>query len=100
MMILLLTNGSGCGSFFSTGKFIMYGGTKVSFISTAMTGQFISSFTVAFVGGFILAFPYVFWEFWRFVRPALNPKELKKTRGVIFWVSLYVFLASRLDIMF
>src|SRR4029078_3618822 len=80
------------GHFFRLGNSLCMAGTKVSFISTAMTGQFISSFTVAFVGGFILAFPYVFWEFWRFVRPALNPKELKKTRGVIFWVSFLFFL--------
>src|SRR6476660_6267601 len=80
------------GHFFRLGNSLCMAGTKVSFISTAMTGQFISSFTVAFVGGFILAFPYVFWEFWRFVRPALSPAELKKTRGVIFWVSLLFFL--------
>jgi sec-independent protein translocase protein TatC len=80
------------GHFLRLGNSLCMGGTKVSFISTAMTGQFISSFTVAFVGGFIIAFPYVFWEFWRFVRPALNPKELKKTKGVIFWVSLLFFL--------
>jgi sec-independent protein translocase protein TatC len=80
------------GHFFGLGNTLCMAGTKVSFISTAMTGQFISSFTVAFVGGFIVAFPYVFWEFWRFVRPALNPKELKKTRGVIFWVSFLFFL--------
>src|SRR5204862_2668559 len=80
------------GHFFRLGNSLCMAGTKVSFISTAMTGQFISSFTVAFVGGFIIAFPYVFWEFWRFVRPALNPKEVKKTRGVIFWVSLLFFM--------
>jgi len=80
------------GHFFRLGNSLCMSGTKVSFISTAMTGQFISSFTIAFVGGFIVAFPYVFWEFWRFVRPALNPKELKKTRGVIFWVSFLFFL--------
>ena len=74
------------GHFFRLGNSLCMGGTKVSFISTAMTGQFISSFTVAFVGGFIVAFPYVFWEFWRFVRPALNPKELKKT-SVHEWLS-------------
>jgi sec-independent protein translocase protein TatC len=67
-------------------------GMKVSFISTEMTGQFISSFTIAFVGGFIVAFPYIFWEFWRFVRPALSQKELRQTRGVIFWVSFLFFL--------
>src|SRR6476620_3389669 len=80
------------GHFFRLGNSLCMAGTKVSFISTAMTGQFISSFTVAFVGGFILAFPYVFWEFWRFVRPALSDREKKKTRGVIFWVSLLFFL--------
>ena len=80
------------GHFFRLGNTLCTSGTKVTFISTAMTGQFISSFTVAFVGGFIVAFPYVFWEFWRFVRPALNPKELKKTTGLIFWVSLLFFM--------
>lgn len=65
---------------------------KAEFLSTQMTEQFISSFTVAFVGGFIIAFPYIFWEFWRFVKPALSAKELKKTRGIIFWVSFLFFL--------
>lgn len=64
---------------------------KAQFLETRMTGQFIASFTLAFIGGFILAFPYIFWEFWRFVRPALSTKEMKKTRGVIFWVSLLFF---------
>lgn len=80
------------GHFLHLGNSLCMAGTKVSFISTAMTGQFISSFTIAFIGGFVIAFPYVFWEFWRFVRPALNPKELKKTRGVIVWVSFLFFL--------
>lgn len=60
--------------------------------STSVSGQFSMYFTMIFVGGIILAFPYVFWEFWRFVKPALTKKELSKTRGVIFWVSLLFFL--------
>jgi sec-independent protein translocase protein TatC len=74
------------------GNALCFGDVNVKFQETAMTGQFISSFTVAFVGGFIVAFPYVFWEFWKFVKPALTPKELRKTRGVIFWVSFLFFL--------
>jgi sec-independent protein translocase protein TatC len=73
------------------GEGLCFGKTPVSFISTTMTGQFIASFTVAFVGGFVIAFPYVFWEFWRFIRPALSDKEARKTSGVIFWVSLLFF---------
>lgn len=66
--------------------------TAPRFQETTMTGQFIASFTVAFVGGFILAFPYVLWEIWRFVKPALSAKESKGTTGVIFWVSILFFL--------
>lgn len=61
------------------------------FQSNTMTGQFISSFTIAFMGGLIVAFPYVFWEFWKFVKPALSEQERKRTRGVVFWVSLLFF---------
>ena len=50
------------------------------FLENTMTGQFIASFTLAFIGGFILAFPYIFWEFWKFIRPALSEKELKKNK--------------------
>jgi len=74
------------------GNAICFTEVKAEFLETTMTGQFIASFTVAFIGGFIIAFPYVFWEFWRFVRPALSPKERKNTRGVIFWVSLLFFV--------
>jgi sec-independent protein translocase protein TatC len=65
---------------------------NLKLISTEMSSQFMMSFTIAFVGGFVLAFPFVFWEFWRFVRPALTQKELNRTRGVIFWVSFLFFL--------
>ncbi len=60
--------------------------------STSVSGQFSMYFTLIFVGGIIVAFPYIFWEFWRFVKPALTRKELSKTRGVIFWVSLLFFM--------
>lgn len=60
--------------------------------STSVSGQFSMYFTMIFVGGIIVAFPYIFWEFWRFIKPALTKKELSKTRGVIFWVSLLFFM--------
>ncbi len=60
--------------------------------STAVSAQFNVFFNVILIGGFIIAFPYVFHQFWKFTKPALTPKELKNTRGVIFWVSLLFFL--------
>lgn len=64
---------------------------NLKLISTQMGAQFLMSFTIAFVGGFIISFPYVFWEFWKFARPALTEKERHRTRGIIFWVSLLFF---------
>ena len=66
----------------------------ISMQTTTFGGQFFSSFSIAFVGGLIAGFPYVFWEFWRFVKPALKPKELKGTRFVIFWVSFFFFMGA------
>jgi len=60
--------------------------------SNVVSGQFDTYFNVILIGGFILAFPYVFWQFWRFTKPALKEKELQNTRGAIFWVSLLFFL--------
>jgi sec-independent protein translocase protein TatC len=73
------------------GNTLCFPEVKAKFLENTMTGQFIASFTLAFIGGFIIAFPYIFWEFWKFVKPALSEKETKKTRGVIFWVSLLFF---------
>lgn len=60
--------------------------------TTTFGGQFISSITIAFMSGLIIAFPYVFWEIWRFIKPALKPAELKHTRGAIFFVSFFFLL--------
>lgn len=49
---------------------------------------------MAFVGGMIVAFPYIFWEFWKFIRPALKDNELKNTRFAIFWVSFFFFCGA------
>lgn len=79
------------GKAIGIGDSLCFPPVKAEFLENTMTGQFIASFTVAFIGGFVIAFPYVFWEFWKFVRPALSEKERKTTRGVIFWVSLLFF---------
>lgn len=67
-------------------------GIGVKMQSTTVSGQFSVFFNAVLIGGFILAFPYVFLQFWNFAKPALTKKELRNTRGVIFWVSLLFFL--------
>jgi sec-independent protein translocase protein TatC len=48
-------------------------------------------FAAAFVIGLIVAFPYVFWEIWRFIKPGLYTTERKSSRGAVFAVT-FLFL--------
>jgi sec-independent protein translocase protein TatC len=66
-------------------------GIQLKLQSTEVSGQFSMWFSVILISGLILAFPYVFYQFWNFIRPALTKKELHRTRGVIFWVSFLFF---------
>jgi sec-independent protein translocase protein TatC len=50
--------------------------------------SFIISIKVSFVMGFFVAFPFVFREFWRFIKPGLYEKERKATRGIVVICSL------------
>ncbi len=59
--------------------------------SRYMTGQFTMQVLAAFITGFIISFPYVFWEIWRFVKPGLRQSEMKNSRGAVFAVS-FLFL--------
>lgn len=62
--------------------------------ATTFGSQFVSSISIAFVGGFILAFPYIFWEFWKFIKPALTQKEVRTTRFAIVFVSFFFFTGA------
>lgn len=61
---------------------------NLKIINTSMAGQLTISIWVALVAGLIMAVPYVLWEFWRFVKPALNEKEVKYSKGFVVITSL------------
>ena len=64
--------------------------TKIPFtlINTDLAGQFTMHMWIAFVGGIIVAFPYILWELWRFIKPALKDRERSSTRGFVFFATL------------
>lgn len=55
-----------------------------SLINITMSGQFTMHLIVSLIGGLILAFPYILFEIWRFIAPALEKKERKYARGLVF----------------
>ena len=59
-----------------------------------VSGPFMSAINISFMGAIIIAFPYLLWELWRFVKPALSKKEISYARGSFWWVSLCFFLGA------
>lgn len=64
----------------------------IELISIKMAGQFTTHINISLVAGLIMAFPYVFWEFWSFFKPALYEKEARYARGAVFSASLLFML--------
>ena len=64
---------------------------SMKFLNTELFGQFITQIQVSITLGFVVAFPYVLWEVWRFVKPALSEGEAKKSSRVIIFSSMFFF---------
>jgi len=62
--------------------------TPFQVININMAGQFATHISVSIVAGLIASFPYIFYEFWCFIKPALYSNEKKHARGSIFYTSL------------
>lgn len=60
--------------------------------SRMMTGQFTMALTSSFVLGIVIAFPYVAWEFWSFVKPGLHSNEKKYSKGAVSFISVLFFI--------
>ncbi len=57
-----------------------------------MAEQFSMHIIVSLIAGIVVAFPYIFWEFWRFIVPALYDKERNTAQGAVFFTSLLFIL--------
>jgi sec-independent protein translocase protein TatC len=70
------------------GDALCMGTPDFQLINTTLSGQFTMHIWVSLVAGFVVAFPYVVFELWRFIRPALRQTELRFSKSIIFFVSL------------
>jgi sec-independent protein translocase protein TatC len=59
----------------------------LNIVNIDMAGQFTSHINISLVAGLIIASPYIIWELWRFVKPALHPKEKSYATGAVFFIS-------------
>lgn len=66
----------------------------IHLLGTTVSGPFMSAINISFMCAIIIAFPYLIWELWRFVKPALSHKEINYAKGSIGWVSLCFFCGA------
>ncbi|MFB0943454.1 MAG: twin-arginine translocase subunit TatC, partial [Patiriisocius sp.] len=59
--------------------------------SRTVSGQFSAHIWTSITLGFVVAFPYILYEFWRFISPGLQKNERKNSRGFIIIASLLFF---------
>lgn len=66
--------------------------SDLQLISIKMAGQFLTHIWTALIAGFIVASPIVFFEFWRFIKPALYENEKKYASGAVFFTTVLFLL--------
>ena len=68
--------------------------TELPFViqNTDVEGQVSLLIWTCVTAGFILAFPYILWEFWKFIKPALYEKEQKNAKSFMFATSFLFFI--------
>jgi len=71
------------------------GTAPLEIINIQMSGQFLVHIYVSIMMALVVAFPYLLWEIWSFIRPALLPKEKKYSKGVVFF-STVLFMIGML----
>ena len=57
--------------------------TPIELINFNLSGQFMVDVWTAIIAGFIIAFPYVVYQFWSFIKPALYENERKHASGAV-----------------
>lgn len=65
---------------------------NISLINTEMAGQFTLQINSSLIIGMTLGIPYLLWELWRFISPALHEKERKAASGFVFYASFLFIL--------
>jgi sec-independent protein translocase protein TatC len=66
------------------GDALCMGDIHFSLINITMSGQFTTHIVTSIIAGLILAFPYILYEIWRFITPALEKSERKYARALVF----------------
>ncbi len=68
-------------------KSLCINASSLKIINISLSGQFMTHVYVSIVIGLILAAPYIIWEIWRFIKPALKENEKKYSKSFVLITS-------------
>lgn len=78
--------------FLGMGDKLCFESMTFQLINITMAGQFSMHLIVSIFSGIIASFPYILFELWRFIKPALDKGEKNYAKGIVFWGSLLFLL--------
>ena len=70
---------------------ILGGNVSMQLINTEVSAQFFVHLKVSFICGFVIAFPYVIYEIWKFIAPALYDNEMRSVRKAFLGSALLFY---------
>lgn len=70
---------------------ILGGNVSMQLINTEVSAQFFVHLKVSFICGFVIAFPYVIYEIWKFIAPALYENEMRSVRKAFLGSALLFY---------
>ena len=65
---------------------------NVELFNNKMAGQFLLHIKSSIIGAFIIAFPYLIWELWLFVKPALPPHRRRQSIRYVIETPIWFIL--------
>ncbi len=80
------------GDHFNLGPDFCVKSIPFNIINTDMAGQFTLQMNSSLLIGVVLGFPYLLFELWRFVKPALHEKERQSASGFTFYATILFLL--------
>ena len=66
--------------------------TSLEIININLSGQFMVHIYISIMAAIVAAFPYILWEVWSFIRPALRRKEKQHSRGAVLAGTLLFYM--------
>lgn len=64
----------------------------VELFNNKMAGQFLLHIKSSVVGAFVVAFPYLIWELWLFVKPAIPPHQRRRSIRYVIETPIWFLL--------